>query len=282
MGAQVNLVCGLAGSGKLSFDGLLSVLSSTDYPAQITTLADTESELILAMTHCVSERGGARTDTQRARIEAKRKLWRPSPGALKRSIGLLVNELAGFAPPRPVLIDTDCHPIYRAAIATEPRLRWFRSTGQLEHRQTPGSAPRTAANPLSVLNHIDRMIRHRMKEHTRESIAFGREATFQMHRMWIFAHDYNTRQPLRVAAPERGTRALAAGIRKRVITRMNRHFFSRRISVRGLPVPRSIRQVWRAQLDSPPVRWRVGQRRFGPVIPAYALRDLATCYPHAP
>lgn len=282
MAAHVNLMCGLAVSGKLSFDGLLSVVSSADYPAHITALADTQSELILAMTHCVSERGGRRTQRQQSRIEAKRRVWRPSPGALKRSICLLVSELAGFAPPHPVLIDTDCHPIYRVAIKQEPRLRWHRNTGQLCHRRTPGSAARTAANPLSVVNFIDRMIRHRMAEHTRETIAFGRESTFQMHRMWLFAHDHNTRQPRRVATPELGTRAVVAGIPVRAVNRVHRQFFSRRISVRGLPVPRSIRQVWRAELQSPPVRWQVGQTRFGPVVPAYALRDLSCSYPQPP
>lgn len=282
MAAHVNLMCGLQGSGRLSFDGLMSRLTSGDYPAHITALADTESELILAMTHCVTERGGRRTEIQRSRIEAKRKVWRPSGGALKRSICLLVSELAGLSGPKPLLIATDCHPLYPVAIETEPRLRWHRVNGLLEHQRTSGSAPRTTANPLFVVNYIDRMMRHRIKEHTRETIAFGRESTSQMHRMWIFVHDHNTRQPKRVAAADHRSRALAAGISARAIDRVQRRFFSRRLAVRGLPVPRSIRQVWRANLDTPPVRWRVGQIRFGPVIPNYALRDLSACHPHAP
>ena len=280
MGAHVAISCGLQCSGVVCFDGLASALCSRDWATQITTLGDSQRELILAMTHCTTERGGRRTAAQRRRIERKRLRWRPARGALTESISLLVHELARFAGPAAVHIDTDEHPVYRTVIARDLALGWYRRAGLLSLRRTPGSAPRTVDNPLFLMNYIDRMIRHRMSEHTRESIALGRNATCQMHRMWIFAWDHNTRQPLRVAGAERRSRAELAGVPLQLLTRLRREFTTRRLSLRGLAVPESIRQVWSGELDSPPVRWRAGQKQRGPRITAYARRDLSFAHPH--
>jgi transposase-like protein len=275
MAAEVNLLCGLPSSGSLCFDGLLSCVTSSDYPSQITTLGDRKTELILSMTHAVTERGGTRTESQEKRIQAKRARWKPGKGALSQSISLLVSELAGYGSGQPLRIDTDEHPLYPPAITCEPRLRWHRENQLVKHRRTPGSAPRTTSNPLFLMNYIDRMIRHRMKEHTRETIAIGRNSTYQMHRMWIFAHDHNLRQPKRVAPVGVETRIEQAGVPPGVIKRVTREFYSRRIAVAKLPVPESMRMVWQGRLETPPVRWRVGQKRFGPEITAFAELDLS-------
>jgi hypothetical protein len=280
MAAHVNLICGLSTSGRICFDGLVSAVTGRDYPSQVTVLGDTHSELILAMTHCVTERGGTRTEAQRRRIERRRRVWRPAKGALVESISLLVRELAGFVSGRLVHLDTDEHPLYPKVIQNDKRLSWHRAHGLLHHRRTPGTAPRTRENPLFLMNYVDRMIRHRMKEHTRETIALGRESNAQMHRMWIFAHDHNTRQPMRVAGIDRRSRARIGGVPSAVLERVRREFFTRRISVLRLPVPESVRRVWKAGLDTPPVRWRTGQHRRGPVVPQFALRDLSSSRPH--
>ena len=280
MSAHILLVCGLGSSRRMCFDGLVSALTSRDYPTQISVLADAERQLILAMTHCTTERGGSRTEAQKRRISRKRALWQPEPQALSESIRLLVNELGRFASPEGVHIDTDEHPLYAKVLATDLAMRWFRHTGRLSVRRTPGAAPRTPENPLFLMNYLDRMIRHRMKEHTRESIALGRNASAQMHRMWIFAWDHNTRQPRRVGTTGEPSRAEAAGVAPVVLNRLKREFTTRRCSLRSLAVPQSIRRVWTAELDSPPVRWRRAQKTRGPRVPAFALRDLSFAYPH--
>jgi len=280
MASHVVVSCALQCSGVVCFDGLVSSLCSRDYPSQITTLGDSVSELLLAMTHCTTERGGRRTDSQRRRRKRKRSVWTPKRGALSRSIALLVNELARFVGPARLHIDTDEHPLYAKAIVTDLALRWYRSAGLLSVRRTSGSAPRTTDNPLFLMNYLDRMIRHRLKEHTRESIAVARNATCQMHRMWIFAWDHNTRQPIRVGGTELRSRAELAGVPVQQLSRLKRQFTTRRQSLRGLPVPESMRKVWAAKLDSPPLRWRAGQQKRGPQIPAYARRDLSFAYHH--
>jgi len=281
MAAHVALLSGAAASTRVCFDGLVSAVCSRDYPTQITTLGDSETELILAMTHCTSERGGTRTAGQRRRIQRKRCVWRPEAGALTESITLLVNELSRFTGPAGVHLDTDCHPLYARVIGTDLALNWYRAHRLLTVRRTAGTAPRTRANPLFFVNYIDRMIRHRMKEHTRESFAIARNATSQMHRMWIFAWDHNTRQPRRVAGGERRSRMEVAGLSPRLLGRVQREFTTRRVSLRGLAVPESITRVWMGRLAGPPVRWRVGQKTTGPVIPAFAKLDLLLAHPHA-
>ena len=274
MASHLALMRELECSHSFVFDGLVSALATRDYPTQIHTLMDRQSELLLAMTHAVSERGGRRTTTQRQRIDRRRRLWRPRSGALAHSIRLLVNELPRFAAGHRIRIDTDEHPLYSAVINSDLAMRWFSTSGRLEVHQTPSTAARTTANPLFAVNYIDRMIRHRIKEHTRESIALGRSATMQMHRMWIFAWDHNVRQPRRVREIRAASRAVRAGAPVRLVGQLQREFTTRRRALRGVRIPESIRQVWLAELETPPLR---SSGHPGSPIPirAYARLDLS-------
>jgi len=282
MGCHAMLLPALGDSKVLSFDGLVSSLTGSEYTSQITTLGDSETELLLAMSYCVSERGGTRTRVQQRRITERRAVWHPKRGALTESISLLLHELSRFASPHQLLLDTDEHPLYRRAIDSDLALSWYQTHHLLSWRRTSSKAPRTTRNPLFLMNYLDRMIRHRMKEHTRETIAFARNATMQMHRMWIFAWDHNCCQPKRVGLKSDCSRAAHAGLPPRLVNRLCGEFYSRRVSLRGVSVPESIKIVWAGKLDTPPLRWRVGQKGRGPLIPAYALRDLDCAYPHAP
>ena len=282
MGAHALLLPSIPSSRVLCFDGLVSSLTGCDYPSQITTLGDSTTELLLAMSHCVTHRGGTRTDSQRRRITERTKVWSPPRGALTQSISLLVEELSRFLQPGGVLIDTDKHPIYARVMRRDLAFRWYRSHRLLSHRTTVSTAPRTTANPLFLMNYLDRMIRHRMKEHTRESIAFARNATMQMHRMWIFAWDHNCCQPMRVRRTQDSSRAGHAGLPKGILSKLKRQFYTRRVIPTGAPMPESMRLVWTARLASPPVRWKTQQLTYGPSIPAFALRDLNRSYPHGP
>ncbi len=279
MACHVDLLSSLELPGKLVFDGLVSAVTSRDYPSQIQTLVNRSAELLLAMTHYVGERGGPRTGKQRERIEQKRALWRPQPGALSESIRLLVNELPRFVGRGKIRIDTDENRLYTSVINADLAMRWYRQTQQLTVVQTPSTVPRTTSNPLFPVNYVDRMIRHRMREHTRESIALGQNSTMQMLRMWIFAWDHNVRQPYRVNDRHCSCRAIEAGARVALVTRLQREFMSRRRSLRRLQVPESMRQVWLGRLATPPVHWRKGQRTIGPALRQYALLDLRFARP---
>ncbi|MFW5880643.1 MAG: hypothetical protein ACOCU9_03340 [Spirochaetota bacterium] len=275
MASHVELMGGIDLPGEFVFDGLLSAVTSHDYPSQIQTLVDRSVELVLAMTHYVGERGGRRTARQQKRIEGKRAVWSPRPGALAESIRLLVNELPRFAGLKPITIDTDENPLYASVIGDDLAMRWYRQNDRLKFTQTPSTSPRTTGNPLFAVNYVDRMIRHRIKEHTRESIALGRNSTMQMLRMWIFAWDNNVRQPYRVNDLSCSCRAIEAGVSQKHLGRLTGEFYIRRRSVRRRSVPESMRAVWLSRLDTPPVRWKKRQQRSGPVPTLYARVDLA-------
>jgi hypothetical protein len=175
-----------------------------------------------------------------------------------------------------MICETDEHPLYRKLLKRDIGFRFFKRHGLARHDTTSSKQARTAMNPLFPVNLIDMLLRHRMKEHTRETIAFGRHAVHQMHRAWIFAYDHNYCQPRRVKAGDRSvTRSAAMGIGEAELQRVKREFFSRRIDLREITVADSMVQVWLGELDSPPVRWRAGQREARRVrVPAFALRDL--------
>jgi hypothetical protein len=129
-------------------------------------------------------------------------------------------------------------------------------------------------NPLFPVNYVDRLLRHRLKEHTRETIAFGRNATMQMHRAWIFAFDHNCCREHRVRRPQEGSHAEQGAVDRSTAAELRRQFFLRRIRIGEEGVPQSIRRVWMAELSTPPVRWRAGQSSNTLRIPRYAVRDL--------
>ena len=275
MASHVDLIPALDLPGEFVFDGLLSAVTSHDYPSQMQTLVNRSHEVVLAMTHYVGERGGSRTTAQAKRIVEKRAVWRPTPGALSESIALLVNELPHFAGHKKISIHTDENPLYAATIEADLAMRWHKSSHRLTFEQTPSTLPRTTWNPLFAVNYVDRMIRHRIKEHTRESIALGENSTMQMLRMWIFAWDHNVRQPYRVNDLECSCRAIEAGASERHIGQLTREFYTRRRSVRRRRVPESMRSVWLSRLETPPVHWRKDGERPGPAPTKYAMVDLS-------
>jgi len=284
MAAQTLLLATVRPRARLLYDGLRSCVSSHDYPCDITTVVEPEGEMILTMCHTVTRRGGTMTAAQRRRVEAKLLRWHPRPGTMRRDISLIHREIWDYlrAPcaSSAAELHTDEHPLYGALLARDAVARHLRRAGALRHLLTPGAAPRTLTNPLFAVNYIDRLLRHRLKEHTRETIAIGRQATLQMHRAWMFAIDHNCMREYRVRHPELGTHAEQGAVSHTVVRTVNREFFSRRLSAVADAVPETIRRVWMAELPSPPIRWKVGQKATSLHLPAYALRDLSAGYQH--
>ena len=289
--AQAVLLAHLRPRPRLVFDGLRSFVTSQDYPCDLTTLVDAEGETILAITHGVFRRGGRMTKLQRRRKEAKQQHWQIPHGTMSRSISKIWNELWAYldtdASPGPAIVDTDQH---RGYLRIGQRLTIYRRLHQedrVEHRRTSSTAARTVHNPLFPVNYVDRLIRHRLREHTRETIAFGRHSAMQLYRMWIFAWDLNTRREWRVKQPEKGGHARQGSLTEegwRVMNRINREFFRRRVDVHGYIVAGSLAEAWKAQVVTPPIRWVKGQNgqdgQEEPAgttvrVPRYTLRDLA-------
>ncbi len=281
MAAQMHLLWAMKDRQRVVYDGLRSFITSQDYPCDITTAIDGDSETILTMVHSIMRRGGKMSARQRDRITRKYALWQPQEGSMTRDIRLLTQEIWGYLAVRgsqQAIVDTDRHFMYHNVMEESPVAVHLGKAGRVMHRRTSAKLPRTRQNPLFPANYVDLLLRHREKEHTRETIAFGRHAVVQMHRAWIFAWDHNGMREYRVRHPEWGVRSQTVIDDKRVIGRMNRQFYQRRIRLAGVGVPYSMRQVWEGKVASPPVKWRKGgvDAPWSMVrIPAYALRDLA-------
>ena len=263
----------------LAFDGLVSFLTSQDFSTHLSVGVETQAEFIISMTHAVVRRGGRLTPTQQRRRKLKEAVWKPPKGALKGAISLLVGELARYCQHgigRARNFFSDELPFYGHALGSELACRFLIYHRQIVHRKISSKAPRTMDNPLFPVNYVDMLLRHRMKEHTRETIAFGRHAVHQMHRAWIFAYDHNYRQPRRVKEGDGSTvRSALVGISEKARGKIARAFFSERLDLRDCPLPESCSRIWRGELVSPPVRWKSGQREARRVaIPKFALRDL--------
>jgi len=277
MAAELCLLAALHPRERVVFDGLRSFLVSKDYPCDITTVVEPAGETILTMEHTIFTRGGTTTAAQRRRLAQRRAHWRPEPGTMSGDISRVVGELWDYLRPgvsRPAVIDTDEHPVYRPAIRRSTPARHYRPAGLLWHLRTPGSAPRTAENRLFAVNYTDRLLRHRLREHTRGTIACGRHAVMQMHRAWIFAWDHNAHRPWRVKRPAAGVHAAQDAAPADAIRRLARRFFTRRIVPAAGGVPETIRRVWLCELPTPPVRWRTQQKGTTVRCPAYARREL--------
>lgn len=63
-----------------------------------------------------------------------------------------------------------------------------------------------------------------------------------------------------------------------MLTGMTREFLERRIRLRDVDVPESIRQVWLGELQTPPIRWKIGQNGGSMRVSRFAMRDLAEAY----
>lgn len=284
MAAHLYLLSRLSPCSCVVYDGLRSCVSSHDYPCDLTTVVEPQGQTILTITHCISRRGGTMSASQRRRVQRKTRVWTPQPGAMSRDISLLTHELWEYLRPldgQPAVIHTDEHPLYHSQLHRDLVARHYLCGGLLVHVRTASTARRTIDNPLFSVNYIDRLLRHRLKEHTRESIAIARQATLQMHRAWIFAYDHNCRREYRVRHPQWGTHAAQAAVTEKELKGMNREFFTRRRRVEAVSIPETIRRVWMAELASPPIRWKVGQKGSSIRIPAYAIEDLNAPYQHA-
>lgn len=284
MALQLRLLEQLRPRNQVVYDGLRTCVTSQDYPCDITTVVDPQGETILTMTHTVMRRGGNMTPSQRSRLRQKLQVWSPEPGKMSQDISLTYREIWDYlrAPEGgTALIDTDEQPLYRSQLRRDPVGAHFVTAGKLKHRCTPGSAPRTIDNRLFAVNYVDRLLRHRLKEHTRETIAIGRNAVMQMHRAWIFAVDHNCLREYRVKRPDAGCHAAQGAVGKSVVSHLTAGLFAYRFDVEYVQVPTSIRQVWEARLPGPPLRWKTRQKGTSLRVPGYAFRDLGPFSQHS-
>lgn len=223
----------------LACDGFESFEFSQYHPCHFHLVAGTESHFFFAFTDTELRRKGrmtARQRRRRAQLEAR--YGRPAPGALAHDVAAAVR-LAAPAP-QALTLHSDDHPAYPRAVG---RLTGYR----VEHRVTPGRAPRTPRNPLFEVNLLDLLIRHGGANHKRETIAFSKRrhsaaqrlALFQVWRNFVKSFSERRRD---------ATPAQRLGLRDRPLTLDE--VFAHRLFPSRIPLPARPRAYYRGTVTT--------------------------------
>lgn len=162
----------------IAFDGLVTFEYSQYLPYEIIAAVDRPSSFILHFAEAERRRSGTMTlEQQIRRAQMEQVHGRADPGSVMRAVlEVLSVSLEGAIQ---VKLWSDKHKTYPRAIA---RLK----VPQIVHEAIDSRAPRTRSNPLFEVNALDALIRHCLKDHTRETIAFGRRRQHSIYRMAIF------------------------------------------------------------------------------------------------
>ena len=159
-------------------DGLVTFEYSQYHPYEILVAVDRNSSFVIHFAEAERRRSGTMTTYQKKRREMLEAVHlRPDPKAvLKAAIEVLSVSLQGAIKAH---VWTDKHKAYPIAIR---RISWC----EIEHETIDSRAPRTPKNPLFEVNCLDMLIRHCLKDHTRETIAFGKRRQHSIYRLAIF------------------------------------------------------------------------------------------------
>ena len=173
-----HFMANLTPRSDIAIDGLVTFENSQYLPYEIVAAVDRRSSFVLHFAEAERRRSGTMTDHQKAkRALIERFHGRPdTKSVLKATVEVLEVSLRGAVR---AVVWSDLHKTYPYAIA---RIKSCR----IEHCRVDSKAPRTARNPLFEANLLDMMIRHCLKDHTRETIAFGKRRQHSMYRLAIY------------------------------------------------------------------------------------------------
>ena len=159
-------------------DGLVTFEFSQYHPYEIIVAVDRNSSFFIHFAEAERRRSGTMTAYQKQRRKMLETYHlRPDPRAVLRAmIEVLSVSLQGAIKAH---IWSDKHRAYPVAIR---RIRWC----EVEHETVDSRARRTRKNPLFEVNCLDMLIRHCLKDHTRETIAFGKRRQHSIYRLAIF------------------------------------------------------------------------------------------------
>ena len=159
-------------------DGLVTFEYSQYLPYEVIAALDGNTSFVTHFAEAERRRSGTMTDEQkRKRQEFESMVGRPDPHALMKAVVEVVSETVRGAVWAHVW--SDKHKTYPFALK---KIRWC----HFDHETVDSREPRTYWNPLFEVNLLDMLMRHCLKDHTRETIAFGRRRNNSMYRMAIF------------------------------------------------------------------------------------------------
>ena len=173
-----HLLAQVSPARDIAMDGLVTFENSQYLPYEIVAAVDRPSSFILHFAEAERRRSGTMTGHQKIRrVQLERDHGRPDAKSLQRAaVEVLTESLRGADRAK---LWSDKHRTYPVAVK--------KILGcQIEHEQIDSRRPRTAKNPLFEVNVLDMLLRHCLKDHTRETIAFGKRRQHSVYRMAIF------------------------------------------------------------------------------------------------
>lgn len=241
----------LSPPGDIAIDGLVTFEQSQYYPFEILAAVDRNTSFVTHFSEAERRRSGTMTAVQKkVREQLESMFGRPDPKALARAVfEVLSVTLEGAVR---VTIWSDEHKLYPRVIA---RLRDL----EVDHRTVNSRKPRNAQNPLSEVNCLDLLLRHCLKDHTRETIAFAKRRANSVYRVAIMLV-WRNYVKLRREKRCRHTPAMLLGLTDRPLT--EEEILGRRLFVSRIPLPPS----WEAYY------WRRVRTRALPVNREHELR----------
>jgi len=165
-------------AGDIALDGLVTFEHSQYLPYEIVAAVDRPSSFVLHFCEAERRRSGTMTAGQRRRrAQLEERHGKADRHALRRALQEVLGEaLQGSVRAKVV---SDKHPAYPGVVAQVKGC-------VVEHVRIDSRAPRTALNPLFEVNLLDLLLRHCLKDHTRETIAFGKRRAHSMYRAAVF------------------------------------------------------------------------------------------------
>lgn len=177
----------------LNYDDL-EVFTGTQYhPCGIGTTMGHHSWFLYGLGFAPHRRGGRLSPAQRRRQTSwDRRGGRPPRDPYARSLERQLDVLLPRAPGRSITLVTDGHKAYSRAIRRHPLGAGIRHAVFPNPRRGPKGAPRTPAKRIRdramyPIDTLHRFLRHSLKPHGRETIAFGRRSEAQLERAFLFA-----------------------------------------------------------------------------------------------
>ena len=216
----------LSPPGDIAFDGLVTFEVSQYFPFEIIAAVDRTTSFVTHFAEAERRRSGKMTRVQkkiRERLEAG--VGRADRKAVERAVfEVLSVTLEGAIA---ATAWSDEHKTYPLVIA---RLKNI----EIDHRTVSSRKTRNAQNPLFEINCLDMLLRHCLKDHTRETIAFSKRRQHSIYRMAIMLV-WRNYVKLRREKKCRQTPAMLRGLTDRPLT--EEEILGKRLFVTHTPLP---------------------------------------------
>jgi transposase-like protein len=162
--------------GDIAIDGLVTFERSQYFPFEHLVAVDRKSGFFIHFTDAALRRSGSMTDYQKRRRQELEKLHgRSDPQAVEKATrSLLEVALQGAIK---ATVWSDKHRAYPRAI------RWIHRL--IDHQRIDSRIKRDRNHELFEINLLDLLLRHCLKNHTRETIAFSKRRQESAYRLAI-------------------------------------------------------------------------------------------------